>query len=127
MTASMLAFCSSAPSSNPAGPAPTMATCVLARIAPEFIVDYSGSLHLGRILHCLLHVELDVVELVAHRGHALDLPDVDVLNDVARLRVDEDRAARALEDLALHRREQRVATTCALGGGERVVDQVHAC
>ena len=49
----------------------------------------------------LMHVELDVVELAVLR---LDLADVDVLHDVARLRVDQHRAARALEDLALHRR-----------------------
>src|SRR5512139_814409 len=56
-----------------------------------------------RGLHRVLDVrdggELDVVELAAH---LIDLADVDVLHDVARVRVDRDRAARALPRHTLH-------------------------
>ena len=72
---------------------------------------------------CLDHVELHVVELAVH---PLDLADVDVLHDVARLRVDQHRAARALEDLALHRVEQRLAAPAPLVAFERLVDHAHA-
>src|SRR5687768_17437262 len=74
---------------------------------------------LARVLHRLLSVELLVIELAPH---AFDLADVDVLNHVARLRVDHHLPARAFEDLALHGREQRIATALALGGLERLVD-----
>src|SRR6185369_5200883 len=85
--------------------------------------DARRSLRLAGILDGLLDVELDVVELTVL---ALDLADVDVLDDVAGLRVDQELAARALEDLTLHRREQRIAAALALGRGERVVDDMHA-
>ena len=71
----------------------------------------------------LIVVELDVPELAVL---LLDLAQVDVLHDVARLRVDEHRAARALEDLALHRGQQRVAAALAAGLLERLVDDAHA-
>src|SRR4029434_4294043 len=71
-----------------------------------------NSLRLARVLHILDHVELHVVELAVL---LLDLADVDVVHDVARLGIDEHRAARALEDLALHGIEQGLAATGALG------------
>src|SRR6476620_200598 len=55
------------------------------------------------VLHILDHVELHVVELAVL---LLDLADIDVVHDVARLGINEHRAARALEDLALHGVEQ---------------------
>src|ERR1700741_1369781 len=82
-------------------------------------------LRLAGVLHLLDDVELDVVELVAHGRHSLDLADVDVLDDVAGLRVDQDRAARALEDLALHRLWQLLAAL-ALARLQRLVDDAHA-
>src|SRR5687768_5963700 len=86
-------------------------------------VEATGDLlRLAGIFHGLLHVELDVPQLAVL---ALDLADVDVLHDVACLRVDQHRAARALEHLALHRVEQRFSPL-TLGGVERVVDHTHA-
>src|SRR5438105_15447547 len=77
------------------------------KLSPNGVV---GLLQLARILHRLLHVELDVPQLPVP---ALDLADAHVLHDVARLRIDEHRAARAFEELALHRGQQRVAAACA--------------
>ena len=67
--------------------------------------------------------EFDVVELAVL---LLDLADVDVLNDVARLRIDRDRAARALPGHALHGGDQRIAVGLAAGLLQRRVHQVHA-
>src|SRR4051794_10277310 len=61
--------------------------------------DTSLFLGLAEILDGLEGRELDVIELAVD---LLDLPDVDVLHDVAGLGVDRDRAARALPLLALH-------------------------
>src|SRR5574339_71567 len=79
-------------------------------------------LEFARVLDGLLYVELHVPQLAVL---AFDLADVDVLHDVARLRIDQHRAARALEHLALHRVEQRFSSV-PLGGIERVVDHAHA-
>ena len=49
-----------------------------------------------------------------------------LLHDVARLRIDRDRAARAFPRHALHRRDQRVAVGIAAGLLQRLIDQVHA-
>src|SRR5262245_40320756 len=56
-------------------------------------------LGLHRILHGVEGGELDIVELAVD---LLDLADVDVLHDVARVRIDRDRAARAFPLHALH-------------------------
>src|SRR6187402_3380886 len=74
-------------------------------------------LHLQRILDRIEGRELDVVELALH---LLDLADVDVLDDVAGLRIDRDRAARALPFHALHRIDQGVAVGLAAGLLERL-------
>src|SRR5215467_7939324 len=60
-------------------------------------------LRLQRILDRLEGRELDGPELAAH---LLDLAEVDVLHDVAGLRIDRDRPARALPLHALHRADQ---------------------
>src|SRR5437660_1367173 len=60
---------------------------------------------LDRVLHVVVGGELDVVELAVL---LLDLADIDVLDDVARLRIDRHRAARALPLEALHGRDQLV-------------------
>src|SRR5579871_1976110 len=57
-------------------------------------------------LHARLHGILDVLDFVEldideRAVHLLDAADVDVLDDVARLRIDRDRAARALPRHAL--------------------------
>src|SRR5579871_5043298 len=74
------------------------------------------------VLHGRILVELDVVELAVA---ALDLANVDVLDDVARLRVDRDRATRAFPRHSLHRGEQRIAAGVAAGLLQRRVDQMH--
>src|SRR5262245_12787780 len=80
-----------------------------------------------RRLHRVLDVgdgrEFDVVEFAAH---LIDLADVDVLDDVARLGIDRDRAARALPGHALHGGDELVAVGRAVGLLQRRVDQRHA-
>src|SRR5882762_2165119 len=65
-----------------------------------FVVDIARSRptlvllrRLCRILHVRDRGELDVVEFATH---LIDLADVDVLHDVARVGIDRDRPARAL-------------------------------
>src|SRR5262249_45069805 len=67
--------------------------------------------------------KLDVVKLALD---LLDLADVDVLDDLARVRINGDRPARAVPFYALHRIDQRVAVGLALGLLERLVHQMHA-
>src|SRR5262245_38979353 len=78
-----------------------------------------------------LHRVLDLLELVEFdievpAADVLDAPDVDGLHDVARLRVDRDRAARAFPRHALGGRDQRLGVRLAAGFLQRLVDQVHA-
>src|SRR6185437_7034485 len=80
-------------------------------------------LRLAGILDVIEGLELDVVELAADLLH---FPDVDVLDDVARLRVDRDRAARALPLHSLHGCDQLVALGIAIRLLQRLVDQVNA-
>src|SRR6202000_872569 len=69
-------------------------------------------LGLAGILHRVEFLELDVVELAID---LLDLSDVDILHDVARLRIDRDRATRAFPRHSLHGRDQAVAVGLAAG------------
>ena len=78
---------------------------------------------LHRVLDGLVGGELHAVELPVH---LLDFADVDVLHDVARFRIDGDRAARAFPGHALHRREQDVAVGIAVRLLQRLIDQVQA-
>src|SRR3546814_20623047 len=55
-----------------------------------------------------------------------DLADIDVLDDVAGLRIDGDGPPGAGPAQALHRIDQRIARGVAAGGLHRLVDQVHA-
>src|SRR5262245_62706123 len=80
-------------------------------------------LHFQRVFDGVEGRELDIVKLALH---LLDLADVDVLDDVARLRIDRDRSARAFPFHALHRVDQGVAAGLALGLLERLVHQMHA-
>src|SRR5215470_15487061 len=73
---------------------------------------------LHRILDRLEGGELDVVELAVL---LLDLADVDVLDDVAGVRIDRDRTARALPLRPLHGRDQLVAIGIAIGLLQRFV------
>src|SRR6266436_5524926 len=63
-------------------------------------------LGLARILDGLEGLELDIIELAVD---LLDLADVDVLHDVAGVRIDRDRAARAFPIHPFHRGDQLVA------------------
>src|SRR5574337_280911 len=67
--------------------------------------------------------ELDVLQ---HAVDAFELADVLVLDDVARLRVDLDRAARARPLQALGGGDEGVTAGVAVGLLQRLVDQVHA-
>src|SRR5580704_129382 len=80
-------------------------------------------LGLAGILHRRKRREFDIVEFAVD---LLDLADVDVLHDVARLRIDRDRAARAFPLHALHRFDQGIAVGLATGFLQRLVDQVDA-
>src|SRR5262245_38348735 len=80
-------------------------------------------LHLQGVLDRIELRELDVVELAVD---LLDLADIDVLDDLAGVRIDRDRPARALPRHALHRADQGVGIGLAAGLLERLIDQVHA-
>src|SRR5947209_4421499 len=67
--------------------------------------------------------ELDIVELAVH---AFAAADIDVLDDVAGLPVDLDRAARAFPLHALRGVDQRGAAGAGPGLGEHLGDQRHA-
>src|SRR6478735_2941891 len=94
----------------------------LLRMRPASLREAS-LLRLAGILHRLKSREFDVVEFPVD---FFDLADVDVLHDVAGLRVDRDRAARAFPLHPLHCRDQRVAVGLAAGLLQRLVDQVNA-
>src|SRR5262249_10390772 len=76
-----------------------------------------------RILDVLDLVELDIDDLAVD---LLDAPDIDRLDDVARLGIDRDRTARAFPRHAFHRGDQRFAVGLAAGLLQRLVDRVHA-
>src|SRR5712691_133763 len=77
---------------------------------------------LERILDVLDLVELDVEELPADLLHPAD---IDGLNDVAGLRIDRDRPARALPLHPLGGADQRGSIGVAAGLLQRLVDEVH--
>src|SRR6478672_11009770 len=77
---------------------------------------------LDRILHVGDRRELDVVELASG---LLDLADIDVLDDVAGLRIDRDRAARARPAHAFHGIDEGFAAD-AVGLLQAFVEEVHA-
>src|SRR6185437_2365733 len=74
-------------------------------------------------LECAEVLELDVVELAVL---ALDLADIDVLGDVARLWVDADRSARAHPGKALGGGDEFVAFGGAVRLLQHFIDEVHA-
>src|SRR5262245_2304251 len=78
---------------------------------------------LHRVLDGLERRELHIVQLAAG---LLDLTHVDVLDDVAGLRIDRDRPARALPLHPLHGTDQRISVGRAIGLLQRFIDQVHA-
>src|ERR1700729_1061042 len=80
-------------------------------------------LDLAGVLDGIEGLELDIVKLAAD---LLDLSQIDVLDDVAGLRIYRNRAARALPRHALHRRNEGVAVGVAAGLLERLVDEMHA-
>src|SRR5262245_13447365 len=80
-------------------------------------------LGLAGILYRLEGGEFRIVELTVD---LLDLADIDVLHDVARLRVDREWAAGAFPLPARHGRRQRIALRLAASLLHRLVDQVDA-
>src|SRR5271155_3567761 len=80
-------------------------------------------LGLAGILDRIEFREFDVVEFAVD---LLDLADIDVLHDVAGLRIDRDGAARAFPLHPLHGLDQRVAIGVAAGLLQRLIDQVDA-
>src|SRR4029079_221655 len=78
---------------------------------------------LHRVFDVFVFVDFHVAQAI---GGLVDPLDVDGENDVARLRVDLDRTARAFPLHAFGRRDQRVAIGLAAGLLQRLVDQVHA-
>src|ERR1700693_4997516 len=80
-------------------------------------------LGLAGVLDRLKSLEFDVIEFAVD---LLDLADMDVLDDVAGIRIDRDRAARALPFHPLHGFDQLVAVGIAAGLLQRLVDQVDA-
>src|SRR3954463_5394647 len=68
-------------------------------------------------------LEFDVVEFTVN---LFDLTDIDILYDIAGLRVDRDRAARAFPLQSFHGFDQRVAVRLAPGLSQRFIDQVDA-
>src|SRR2546421_6294246 len=80
-------------------------------------------LHFQRVFDGVEGGELHVVKLAID---LLDLADVDILNDLARLRVNGNRPARAFPFHSLHRGDQGLAVGLALGLLEGLVDEVHA-
>src|ERR671939_702056 len=103
------------------GTRPGMTTLDGAR--PGVTSQPTSLLRLAGVLHRLKGLELDIVELAIDLLH---LADVDVLHDVARFRIDRDRAARAFPLHALHGLDQLVAVGVAAGLLQRLIDQVNA-
>src|SRR3954470_13077748 len=68
-------------------------------------------------------LEFDVVEFTVN---LFDLTDIDILYDIAGLRVDRDRAARAFPLQSFHGFDQRVAVRLAFRLSQRFIDQVDA-
>src|SRR5262245_34231665 len=87
----------------------------------------TDDLLLHRRLHGIFDV-LDLVELDVHQVAAdlLDAPDVDGLDDVARLGVDGDWAPRALPRHPLGGVDEALPVGLAAGLLQRLVDEVHA-
>src|ERR1700761_4060002 len=75
------------------------------------------------VLHCGERLELDGPWLAVHHLH---LADVDVLNDVAGVRVDLDGTARAFPFHAFERGQHRVGVGIAIGLFQRAIDRGHA-
>src|SRR6266571_144055 len=82
-------------------------------------------------LHPLLDRVLDVLDLVdldvdQPAADFLDTADINRLDDVASLRIDSDRAARAFPFHALGGRDERLGVGLAAGLLQSFVDEVHA-
>src|SRR6185312_2446376 len=116
------------PTSSYTGPVWTTSGRPPKSLAPIPAAEAGGAarisvLRLARILDRLERVEFHVLQ---HAVHAFDLADVDVLGDVARLRIDFHRTTRAHPFHAFHRGHERITLGIALGFLQRLVDQAHA-
>src|SRR6185312_9602824 len=97
-----------------------------ARQARSGMTRFRASLlGLAEILDGLEDLELDIVELAVGL-RPCDPADIDILDDVACLRIDRDRAARALPLLTLHGFHQLGAVGVAARLLQGFVDQVNA-
>src|SRR5882757_3272192 len=79
---------------------------------PGMTSHAASLLGLAGVLDGVEGLELDIVELAVD---LLDLADIDVLHDVAGIRVDRDRAARAFPLHPLHGLDQAIAVGLAAG------------
>src|SRR5512147_1436262 len=116
--------CRSCESRSPDGPPPMIPTCVFMRDSRRSWAAWAVALRLlARVDDRLELVELDVLKLAAA---LLDLAQVDVLHDVARRRVDRDRAARARRLPALGDLHRLVRVDVAAALRDDLVDERHA-
>src|SRR5262245_1141492 len=90
----------------------------------EFVTD--GLLLFGSLDRILDLVKFGEFHVVQFAIQLRNLAHVDVLDDVARIRIDLDRSARTLPFHALHGVDQSVTIGRAIGLLERIIDQVHA-
>ena len=82
---------------------------------------FSRRLH--RVFHVRNRFEFGIPQLAVL---LLDLADIDVLDDVAGVRVDRDRAPRAFPRHPFHGADERVAIDRARGLPQRLIDDVHS-
>src|SRR5215470_13609018 len=80
-------------------------------------------LHLTWVFDRVESCELDIVELAVL---LLDFADVDVLHDIAGVRINGDRPARAFPRQALHGRDQCIAIGLATGLLQCLINEMHA-
>src|SRR2546430_5367045 len=142
------------PSRSNEGPSRKLSTCAPPRLGSDqvvrrFLRNFAGSEVKGRawmrlifwkglyiawtalLLHPLLDRVLDVLDLVdldvdEAPADLLDAADINGLDDVASLRIDGDRAARAFPFHALRGRDERLGVGLAAGLLQGFVDEVHA-
>ncbi len=90
---------------------------------PSGAVNSSLFCGFHRVLNSLKGNELDIVELAVD---LLDLADLNILDDVPRLRIDRYRPARTLPFHAFHGAHERVAAGIAIGLLEGIIDEMHS-
>src|SRR3979411_1338417 len=76
-----------------------------------------------RVLNSLKGSKLDIVEFAID---LLDLADINILNNVPRLRINRYRPARTLPFHTFHGAHERVAVGRAIGLPEGLIDEMHS-